>query len=348
MADYRSSLNKTQIEKLRNIINTLPEFCYEFFRGVEPNTSVLTRTAYAYDLRLFFKFLSERVAYFKNMPAEDIALKDMERITSTHIEMFAEYLSYYADDEQEYENHDRGKKRKLSSIRSFLNYFYKKGKLPSNVAALVDLPKIHDKPIIRLEADEAARLIDVAESGEDLSDKQKKYHRLTARRDKALITLFLGTGIRVSELVGISLDDVDFSANSLRVTRKGGNQTILYFGEETRAALLEYIEERRDIVALEGHENALFLSLQKRRISVRAVQDLVKKYASHAAPLKNISPHKLRSTYGTMLYREVGDIYLVADVLDHKDVNTTRRHYAAISEDSRKRAANAFKIRDDD
>lgn len=348
MADYKSKLHKARIEKLRTIINTLPDFCVEFFRGVEPTTSVLTRTAYAYDLRLFFKFLIERVAFFRDKTPAELALKDLERLSATHIEMFAEYLNLYTGEEQEYENHERGKKRKLSSLRSFLNYLYKKGKLPANVAALVDLPKIHDKPIIRLEADEAARLIDIAETGQDLTDKQRIYHAATARRDAALITLFLGTGIRVSELVGINLYDVDFSANSLRVTRKGGNESILYFGEETRKALEMYMEERKDIKALEGHEDALFLSLQKKRVSVRAVQDLVKKYAKLAAPLKKISPHKLRSTYGTMLYREVGDIYLVADVLDHKDVNTTRRHYAAISEDLRKRAADAVKIRDDE
>ncbi|MGI6004428.1 MAG: tyrosine-type recombinase/integrase, partial [Christensenellales bacterium] len=91
-----------------------------------------------------------------------------------------------------------------------------------------------------------------------------------------------------------------------------------------------------------------FLSLQKRRISVRAVQELVKKYASIAAPLKKISPHKLRSTYGTALYQQTGDIYLVADVLGHRDVNTTRKHYAAMNEDKRRLAARAITLRDDE
>lgn len=105
--------------------------------------------------------------------------------------------------------------------------------------------------------------------------------------------------------------------------------------------------ERERIQAAPGHEDALFLSLQKTRLTVRAVENLVEKYAKIAVPLKKISPHKLRSTYGTNLYRETGDIYLVADVLGHKDVNTTRKHYAAVSEDRRRLAAKVIKLRDD-
>ena len=87
--------------------------------------------------------------------------------------------------------------------------------------------------------------------------------------------------------------------------------------------------------------------MQRKRITVRAVEQLVKKYAQLAAPLKKISPHKLRSTYGTSLYRETGDIYLVADVLGHKDVNTTRKHYAALAQERRRTAAEVIKLRED-
>lgn len=97
---------------------------------------------------------------------------------------------------------------------------------------------------------------------------------------------------------------------------------------------------------MEGHENALFLSMQNRRITVRAVENLVKKYASNVTGLKKITPHKLRSTYGTALYQETGDIYLVADVLGHKDVNTTRKHYAALEDQRRRQAAKAVHLRE--
>ena len=151
--------------------------------------------------------------------------------------------------------------------------------------------------------------------------------------------MFLGTGIRVSELVGLDIDDIDFDRGAFVVTRKGGNETILYFAQSVSDALKAYLTERQQVETLPGHEHALFLSLQRRRITQRAVENMVKKYALMGAPLKKrLSPHKLRSTFGTNLYEETGDVYLVADALGHADVNTTRRHYAAMS-DSRKREA---------
>ena len=156
----------------------------------------------------------------------------------------------------------------------------------------------------------------------------------------AMLLLFLGTGIRVSECVGLDVDDLDFDMNAFLVTRKGGDQSILYFPDQVADALRTYLTERAQIQPLEGHENALFLSMQKRRMTQRAVENMVKKYALVAAPLKKrISPHKLRSTFGTNLYQETGDIYLVADVLGHADVNTTRRHYAAMSDLNKRKAS---------
>ena len=145
----------------------------------------------------------------------------------------------------------------------------------------------------------------------------------------------------------VDLDDVDLKNNGIKIHRKGGAEVVVYFGEEVRNALCEYMEERKLITPVSGDENALFLSMQKRRIGVRAVENLVKKYAKLVTNLKNITPHKLRSTYGTSLYRETGDIYLVADVLGHKDVNTTKKHYAAIEEDRRRSAAKYVHLRED-
>ena len=199
---------------------------------------------------------------------------------------------------------------------------------------------------IFLDIDEVARLLDEVESGESLTPRQQKYHDRTKTRDLALMTLLLGTGIRVSECVGLDLEDVDMRNNGIKIHRKGGAEVVVYFGEEVREALLAYMVERQKITAEDGSINALFLSLQNRRISVRSVENLVKKYAKLVTSLKHITPHKLRSTYGTSLYRETGDIYLVADVLGHKDVNTTRKHYAAIDDDRRRNAAKYVKLRD--
>ena len=208
------------------------------------------------------------------------------------------------------------------------------------------MPKLHEKEIIRLDVDEVALLLDEVEQGDKLTDKQKNYHAKTKTRDLALLTLLLGTGIRVSECVGLNISDIDFKNGGIRIYRKGGKEVTVYFGTEVEDALLDYLEERDRIFPEQGHEDALFLSLQRRRMAVRSVENLVKKYARTVAPLKPITPHKLRSTYGTNLYRETGDIYLVADVLGHSDVNTTKRHYAALEDERRRSARNKVRLRE--
>nr|WP_273326700.1 tyrosine-type recombinase/integrase [Vallitalea guaymasensis] len=350
--DYHEQQNIKNSVILREIMYSLPSFTFEFFRGIEQTTSSKTRIAYAYDLRLFFEFILEYHKDFKDKDITQIELKQLSYITPDDIEMYLEYLSYYKKEDKkghiiEHKNTERGKSRKLASLRSFFTYFYKKQKITNNPALLVDLPKIHNKNITRLEIDEVARLLDEVESGDKLTQSQKKYHKLTKDRDLALMTLLLGTGIRVSECVGLNISDIDFNVDGIRIVRKGGNEVIIYFGDEVESALMAYLDNRKHIIPVSGHEDALFLSLQHKRLSVRSVQNLVKKYSKLVTNLKNISPHKLRSTYGTNLYRETGDIYLVADVLGHKDVNTTKKHYAQIEDARRRQAAKVIKLRKD-
>ena len=276
----------------------------------------------------------------------DDILKASTQIKALDIEEYLEYLKLYEKDGKTFTNTERGIARKLASLKTFYNYFFKKELIVTNPAALVSAPKLHDKTIIRLDIDEVARLLDNVESGEQLTGKQLAYHEKTKVRDLALLTLFLGTGIRVSECVGLNIDDIDLKNNGIKIIRKGGNEVIVYFGDEVLEALLPYLEERKQIEALPGHTNALFLSMQKKRMSVRSVENLVKKYAKTVTTMKNITPHKLRSTYGTNLYNETGDIYLVADVLGHKDVNTTKKHYASLEDSRRRMAARAVTLRE--
>ncbi len=346
---YSESNARHQTELLRETLTELPPACHEFLRSIEPTTTALTRLAYARDLRLFFKFLSDEMKSFGGLTPDDWTFDQISRIKAKDIDDFLDYLSlYFNNNDTEYSNSELGKQRKLSSLRSFFKFLFKRGRVPSDVSALVDMPKRHEKPILRLEIDEVARILDLAETGAALSDRQKKFHDHTGLRDLAILTLFLGTGIRVSECVGLDMEDIDFEINGFLVTRKGGSQAILYFPDEVSEVLKRYLDARMKQNPLPGHENALFLSLQDRRITTRAVQNMVKKYALQAAPLKKrMSPHKLRSTFGTNLYRETGDIYLVADVLGHSDVNTTRRHYAAMSDERRRLAAKSVTLRDE-
>lgn len=345
--NYHDQQNNLNTLKMREVVSTLPTFCKSFFRGIQDSTSSRTRLAYAYDIRVFFEYMHENNSYCKKLDIVDFPISILDQITREDIEEYMDYISYYFKDGKEITNDERGKKRKLSALKSFYKYYYCAELIKTNPAQLVSLPKIHEKEIIRLDVDEVATLLDNVEEGTKLTKKELQFHEKTKIRDTALMTLLLGTGIRVSECVGLDINDVDFKNNGIKIRRKGGYETVVYFGDEVENALLDYVNERKKIITVEGHEDALFLSLQNRRITVRAVENLVKKYSQTVTTLKKITPHKLRSTYGTSLYRETGDIYLVADVLGHKDVNTTRKHYAAQEEDRRRRAATAVKLRED-
>lgn len=344
--NYYTKRNIQDIDKISELLDSLPPFCADYFLGIESRTSCQTRLKYAYDLRIFFDFLCKK-KYRKKDPL-DLTLDDLEGVTNNDIELFLSYLSHYRFNEKSLSCDERAKARKLSAVRALFKYFFNKGLIDVDNSAKVQTPKLHEKEIVRLEADEVSELINIAESGSGLSRHASGYHNKTKIRDIAIITLFLGTGIRISELVGLDNESFDFSNNSFIVTRKGGNKTILYFSDEVKYSLQEYIAEKSNDPKIPKGENAFFLSMQYKRINVRSVEILVKKYSKIVTPLKKITPHKLRSTYGTRLYNETGDIYIVADVLGHKDVNTTKKHYAAITDDNRRKVAGAVKLRRED
>ena len=288
--------------------------------------------------------MHERI-YRGKKQIRDFTLADLEAVTNTDIEYFLGFLTHYKYSGRDHYCNERAKARKLSSVRAMFKHFFNKGLISVDNSAKVATPKLHEKPIIRLEQNEVYNIIDTVESGTGLSPHQLAYHEKNKVRDSAILMLFLGTGIRISELVGLNNEDLNFDNNSFIVTRKGGNKSILYFDNDVAAALMRYIDQKDEQQRHSLEDvNALFLSNKNKRITVRAVENLVQKYAKIVSPLKKISPHKLRSTYGTQLYKATGDIYIVADILGHKDVNTTRKHYAAISDDNRRSVVGKVKL----
>jgi len=348
-AKYHEQQDKINYQKLKTLLQELPAFCSFFFRGIEPRTQSRTRLAYAYDLHVFFTFILQNNPAYKDTAMHDIGIEVLDRINARDIEEYMDYLKFRPseDGETEIANKENGIKRKISSLKSFYRYYYSAEMIKTNPAALVQLPKIHQKEIIRLDYNEVAKLLDQAENGANLTKQQQAYHKITGKRDLALLSLLLGTGMRVSECVGIDMTDIDIEETAVNIHRKGGKEETVYFSDEVAQNLLPYIETRKSFLKDGVDDPALFLSVQGKRISVRACENLVKKYASAVTPLKHITPHKLRSTYGTHLYQETGDIYLVADVLGHTDVNTTKKHYAAIDESRRRSARGAVHLRED-
>lgn len=346
---YHEENNRSNTLKLREVLATMPAFSKDYFRAIEPNTSAKTRISYVYDIRIFFRFLTEANPLLKNKGITEIRLDDLERLQPVDIEEYMEYLKLYTDSEgKTHTNTERGLKRKLAALRSFFGYYYKREMVHNNPTVIVDMPKLHKKEIIRLDYDEVAELLDYVEHGsEQMSGMKRVYFEKNKVRNLALFTLLLGTGIRVSECVGLDIEDLDFRNNRIKIIRKGGKEDFVYFGDEVADALQQYMQIREHIVTREGHEHALFLSAQKRRMCVQSVENLVSDCAKQVTTIKHITPHKLRSTYGTSLYQETNDIYLVAEVLGHNDVNTTRKHYAALGEDRKRRAASAVTLRKD-
>lgn len=344
---YYEEVSRQMIKEQRKILQQLPKFVTEFFRGIDSTTAPRTRVGYARDIKLFLYFLVTNHPDYKGKELKDVPLSLLDELQAADIEEYMEFLKLYTDEDgNEISNSEYGIKRKMSALRVMYQYFYAHERIHNNPASIVSMPKLHKREIVRFDENEMYDFLDKVEMGTNLTKRQLASHEKTKKRDLAMMTLLLGTGIRVSECVGLNIDDVDINSASLRIIRKGGNVDIVYFGYEVEDKLLEYMDERDEIVPLEGHEKALFLSSQKKRISVRAVEKMVEKYSRITDTTKHITPHKLRSTYGTQLYRETGDIYLVADVLGHKDVNTTTKHYATVSQDKKQNARNKVKLRD--
>ena len=334
---------RSQKIKLRELISQLPKAGSDYIYSKEITTQPSTLVSYSYDLLTFFRYLKANNPSLASMEIKNMDYNVLSQLNTDDIIEYQHYLELNVEGEI----HENGKKaiaRKMAPLRGMFKYLHENKILADDPCVLAPLPKLKkDKNIIRMSNYEVQAILEAIESGHNLAtNRQKKYCEKTKYRDLAILTLMLNTGIRVSECNGLDLSDVDLRVNSLTIVRKGGGQDVLYFGDAVHEALEFYINgERKSVNPLEGQENALFFSLQGKRISVDAIEKLVKKYAQVSVPNKKITPHKLRSTYGTALYRETGDIRLVADVLGHENINTTIDYYAAIEDEHKRQARNA-------
>ena len=347
-SDFYKSKKKDQILRLREILSRLPGFAVDYIYSKELSTQTSTLISYGYDLLTFFSYLREANPIFSSIEIKDFTLDHLKNISSQDIVEYQRFLALNESDENPHENGVKAIARKMSPLRGLYKYHYIQKNIKENPMELVALPKLKkDKNIIRMNNYEVQAILNAISHGnEQMSPRQLAACKKTMKRDLAILTLMLGTGIRVSECNGLDITDIDLKVNTITIVRKGGGQDLLYFSDDIHDTLSDYIEsERVHINPVEGHENALFFSRLGKRMSVDAIEKLVKKYAKMVVPNKKITPHKLRSTYGTALYRETGDIRLVADVLGHENINTTIDYYAAIEDEHKKMAANAVNFK---
>lgn len=348
--EYINEQDAAYLIRINELLSELPLIVERYIDDKTYTLTPKTRIAYIKDIKQFFEYLISANPLCSDMEIRQISADILNELTASDI---SEYLKSC----QIYEKGKSGRKqfsspsnikRKLASLKSFFLYLQKNEYIKNNPTTLVEPPKIREKPIVRLEADEIARFLDSVEYGSNLTKRQIALHGNSKERDLAIITLLLGTGIRVSECVGIDIKDIDFEESRIFITRKGRKEQFIYFGTEVENSLYAYLQIRKHIDAEPGHEDALFLSNRRKRISVRTIETLVEKYSEGVISSKKISPHKLRSTYGTELYRETGDIYLCAEALGHKSVETARRHYVVSDEEKLRNSRNMVKLRETD
>ena len=354
--EYWNERKKESLRRTNDILKTLPKFVSSFIKYISQDTSALTRENYTRDIYFFFKYIEdEGEEYGINAKIKDITIDTLSSLSLDFLSSYPDYLESHEDKitKKICTVSDVTRARRLSSVRSLYKYLYISGQIPENQMTKVKSPKLDEKEIIRLEDDESIDFLNTILTGKGIDSEQgKRFNEQQMFRDYTIMAVLLNTGIRVSECVGLDIKDVDTSTSSLRVIRKGHSEyTTLYYNDTLTELLEEYLDERASIKDVkEGSEDALFLSNRKKRIAVRSVEELVKKYTERAGLLKHITPHKLRSTFGTSLYEATGDIRATADALGHKSIETTSRRYVETGKDRRKKmrgAVNIFSESDD-
>lgn len=343
MSDYyRLETELYDKEKIEYLLDTLPGFVTSYIKSISQTTTPKTRLSYLRDINQFLTYVKDADPSISS--AKKITPECLEHLSLDFFNTYLDFLTTYEENGKIRTNSRVSIRRKLSSLRNLYNFLIISELIEINPITRVKIPDVKkDKNIIRLETDECENFLDTVEYGKgNLSPQMQKYFDKYAPRDTAIIYTLLRTGIRVSELVGLDIPDINIEKKSLTVVRKGGKKDIIYYGDELADILGDYLVYRKGIYTDEEYEDALFLSAQRRRITVRSVENLVKKYVNRAGIEKHITPHKLRTTYGTALYEATGDLYLVADALGHSSVTTTQKAYTEVSSERKKKYRNAL------
>lgn len=355
--DYSHEHDEFLLEKFDALRKKLPKFLEKYFIA-KSDLLPSTLLNYATDLSVFFEWLMDYSDY-QNTELRNLPFDSVKSLTSDDINVFIKsYLTKYEHEGKIHRNDYNGKARKLSSLKSMYKFYLTNKDIEQDPSAIVELKAPSEHEIVYLQPNEVAELLDCidygetgnGENSEKINNRKDAWHAINRTRDLAIITMLLGTGMRVSELVGLDLTDIDFDDGAIHITRKGHRRDTVYMGEEIEETLKEYIQGARLSYRPDENEKALFLSLRHKRITVRSVEILLKKYVAAALPYRSgekISPHKMRSTFGTTLYKETGDIKLVADTLGHKNIATTQKHYAASDTEIKRSAFRNVKLRDD-
>lgn len=325
-----------------SILKQLPSFAQDFINHLSViNRSETTRRSYVYELRHFFNYILG-TPKFEALPSiSSFTLENMASLNHRDVEAFLSWAK------TEGNNGPRALSRKQAAIKSLYRYLVREEMLIKDITLKLEPIAVKSKLPKALEPNEVADLTEVLEDGQGLTKGQLKYYNYTEKRDRAIILTLINTGLRLSELCGLNLSDINYKDSSFSVLGKGDKDAKVYFNDEVSAILQDYIKNERSRYN-KSYTDALFLSIQCKRISKTSVESIVKKYMKILADMgyntSDFSTHKMRSTTATMLLRETDNLALVQDFLRHSDPRTTRQ-YAKILDEQLKRAANMIKFK---
>ena len=331
---------------LKAYTECMPGFVSEYIIEYYSGESINTQIGYAIDIRVFFNYLITEV-FTDKADISEITVKDIDSLRVSDLIHFKAYLKEY---EQEtvtptgkhvirvYKNSPYGINRKMSAVRGLFIYLYKTEQIKENITDKVDFAKLHQKIKKRLTAQETFSLLDVIYNGEKYYEGRLLTEYNNRReRDIAIFTTYLGTGIRVSELINLNVEDVDLPTNSFIVTRKGGDQQEIYMPEQVKEKLEEYLKHEESI-GRGRDKGVLFTNRSGKRFTTSGIEKLLKNYCLTAGitnPDKT-RPHALRRTFACQLLEDGVDIKMVADLLGHKNIEVTHKYYAQYNAKARK------------
>ena len=324
------------ISDCEKIENELPKWMRGFFSYLRGNVLPKSRLSYLRDIRFFCQYLITETGLTDAEKISDIKVEDFKQIKAVDVNMFIDYCRQYTVEKDDtvvvYENGNKTLARKKSSLSVLFKQLYRQELLDKNITDGFDpirVQKASEREIKALQDDEVMIMLDAVSTGSNLTPKERQYWEKTKKRDKAILILFLTYGLRLFELQQLNVSSFNFNRGEFKIYRKRAKEAIMPLNQSASEAVLDYIDGERphEDKIVEGHEDALFLSLQGRRLTERQIRDLVKKYSSIGLATSRkagYSPHKLRATAATSLIGRGNSIYDVQALLDHEQVTTTQ------------------------
>ena len=323
-------------KECEEIENQLPKFLRSFFIYLRGNVLPMSRLNYLRDIKFFCEYLCRETILTEASIPLDIKLSDFQKIKSKDINAFLDYCRHYSITKDGvtniYENTNKTLARKKSSVSVMFKQMYRDELLEKNITDGFDpirVQKASEKEIKALQDDEVMIMLDAVSNGNGLTKRERGYWEKTKLRDKAILMLFLTYGLRLSELWQLNVSSFNFKRGEFKIYRKRGKESIMPLNDSVNAVVLNYLDNERlsDDRVVSGNEDALFLSLQGKRMTERQLREMVKKYTAIALKTTRgagYSPHKLRATAATSLIGRGNSIYDVAALLDHEQVTTTQ------------------------